>query len=231
MKKLEELEEKIGYQFKNKNLLLNAFVHRSYLNEHKNFPLPSNEKLEFLGDSVLSLITAIYLYRSYPKLHEGEYTDVKSALVSSETLFEAAKKLNLGEFLFLSKGEKKSGGKNNRNILADCFEALVAAIFLDGGFEVAYQFVIKNLFEKRVDQIVKNRLFLSAKNRLQEYFQGKYKKLPFYKILKEEGPAHNRKYTAGVYFDGKELGRGEGKSKKEAEEKAAISALKNLKIF
>jgi ribonuclease-3 len=225
-----EIEKLIGITFKNKQLLKNAFIHRSYLNEHKSFDISSNEKLEFLGDSVLALITAIYLYRKYPDLHEGEYTDIKSAVVKTESLYQAAINLQLGNYLYLSKGEEKNKGRQNKSILADCFEALIAAIFLDCGFEKTFQFVTKFLFRQKIDRIVKNRFYGSAKNRLQEYLQNVYKKLPNYLIINESGPDHDKKYTIAVIFNNKKMGHGFGKSKKEAEEKAAVSALQKFRV-
>lgn len=230
MEQWQKLEQLIGITFKNKHLLENAFVHRSYLNEHKKFFLPSNEKLEFLGDSVLSLITSIYLYKKYPHLAEGEYTDIKATIVRTESLYEAAKNLGLGDHLYLSKGEEENDGRKNKSLLADCFEALIAAIFLDKNFEAAYRFVIKFLFGTKLDQIVEKKLYLSAKNKLQEYWQEKYKKLPHYQIINQSGPEHHKKYLIGVFFEGKKLGEGIGNSKKEAEESAANQALKKLKI-
>ena len=145
-KNLSQLEKKINLKFKNKDLLINVFIHRSYLNENKSFHLPSNEKLEFLGDSVLSLITSIFLYKNYPALVEGEYTDIKATIVKTESLVEAARGLQLGKYLFLSKGEENGGGQDNTNILADCFEALIAAVFIEHGFNSAYQFVLTHLY-------------------------------------------------------------------------------------
>lgn len=228
MNQFHDLEKKLNISFTDKNLLQTVFVHRSYLNEHKNFRLPSNEKLEFLGDSVLSLITSVYLFKNYSHLREGEYTEIKSSIVKTESLASAAKELGLGAYLLLSKGEEKSGGRENKNILADCFEALIACIFLDKNFETAYQFVLRYLFGKKLDFIVKNKLYLSAKSKLQEIIQGKYKMLPSYQVLKEEGPEHKRIFKVGVFFKNKKLGEGVAFSKKEAEEKAALEALKNL---
>lgn len=230
MLNLSKLENSIGIIFKNKKLLENALIHRSYLNENKAFDLPSNEKLEFLGDSVLALITSIYLYKKYPELHEGEYTNIKAAIVKTESLYHAAKKLQLGLYLYLSKGEERNNGIDNQSILADCFEALIAAIFLDQGFESTRKFVLRFLFEKKLDDIVKNRIYSSSKNKLQEHLQSKYKKLPDYKIVTESGPEHNKRYNVGVYFNGKKIGYGEGKSKKEAEENSALNALQKLKF-
>lgn len=225
MNDYKSLETKIAINFKNKSLLENVFVHRSYLNEHKDFYLPSNERLEFLGDSVLSLITSVYLFKKFPYLKEGDYTEIKSAIVKTESLALSAKNLGLNEYLLVSKGEEKNDGKNNKNILADCFEALIGAIFLDSNFEKAYQFVCQYLFKDKLDDIVKNKKYLSSKTRLQEIIQAKYKTTPQYKVLAESGPEHKRIFKVGVFFRGKRLGVGEAFSKKEAEEQAAKKAL------
>ncbi|KKP86834.1 MAG: Ribonuclease 3 [Candidatus Roizmanbacteria bacterium GW2011_GWA2_35_8] len=222
------LEKKINITFKNRDLLENVFIHRSYLNEHKTFKLPSNERLEFLGDSVLSLITSVYLFKNYPKLKEGDYTEIKSAIVKTESLALASDHLGLNDYLMLSRGEIKGGGKDNRNILADCFEALIGAIFLDQSFEKSYKFVCDFLFKDKLDYIVKNDLYLSGKSKLQEIIQGKYKMTPTYKVLEEKGPEHKRIFKIGVYFNNKRLGLGVAMSKKEAEEKAANNAFENL---
>jgi len=227
MKNFDALENKLGVSFKNKKLLQNAFVHRSYLNEHKDFDLPSNEKLEFLGDSVLSLITSYYLYQKYPTLHEGQYTDIKASIVKTESLYEAAKRLLLGDYLYLSRGEIENKGKDNKSILADCFEAIIGALFLDNGFSAANEFVIEFLFSSDLDSIVTNNLYLSSKNKLQEYLQDKYKQLPIYKVLSEVGPEHNKLYTVGVYFENKLLAQATGHSKKQAQDAAAAIALLN----
>jgi len=227
--KLNSLEKKLNLLFKNKDLLLNVFIHRSYLNEHKNFYLSSNEKLEFLGDSVLSLITTLYLYQNYPRLTEGISSDIKSTIVCAESLYQAAVNLNLGEYLFLSKGEEKSGGRKNLNILADSFEALIAAIFLEFGFETSYKFVKKYLFQDKLDYIIKNKLYQSAKSQLQEYTQAKYKNIPQYELIESTGPEHNRVFKIKVLINKKEVAYGQGRSKKDAEENAAKNALKKIK--
>ncbi|KKQ23894.1 MAG: Ribonuclease 3 [Candidatus Roizmanbacteria bacterium GW2011_GWC2_37_13] len=229
IQKLSSLEAKIGIKFKSSSLLQNAFIHRSYLNEHKDSKLPSNERLEFLGDSVLSLITSVYLFRNFPYLMEGDYTEIKSAIVKTDSLATSAKILELNEYLLLSKGETKSGGKTNRNILADCFEALIGAIFLDSSFEKAYQFVGQFLFKDRLNKLVKSKEYLSPKSRLQELIQAKYKTTPLYKVETETGPEHKRIFKIGVYFRGKKLGVGVAPSKKEAEEEAAKKAFENLR--
>jgi ribonuclease III len=217
----ETLEKFIGFKIKNRKLLENVFVHRSYLNEHKSFYLPSNEKLEFLGDSVLSLVTSVYLFKNYSHLQEGDYTEIKSAMVKTESLAEAAMEINLGSYIYLSHGEETGGGRINKNILADCFEALICCIFIDQGFDMAYKFICQTLFKTKLDYIVKNQLYLSAKSKLQEYIQGKYKTIPVYKVLEETGPEHKRTFNVGVFFHNKKLGFGSAPSKKEAEEIAA----------
>ena len=225
----KELGKKIGISFKNQALLKNVFVHRSYLNENRNLKLSSNERLEFLGDSVLSLITSVYLFKNFPDLKEGDYTDIKAAIVCTESLAEAAKKLNLGDYLFLSIGEEKNGGRENKNILADCFEALIAAIFLEKNFETAYSFVKQHLFINKLDFIIKNKLYLPAKTQLQEYLQEHYKEIPQYEVLEETGPAHRKSFKVAVFFKKTLLGIGIGLSKKEAEEEAAKNAVEKLK--
>jgi len=222
------LEKKLDLIFKDRLLLENAFVHRSFLNEHKSHYLPSNEKLEFLGDSVLSLATSIYLFKHFPTLDEGAYTDIKAAIVRTESLAEAAKNLDIGPYLYLSKGEELNGGRENTNILADCFESFIAALFLDKGFEIAYQFILTWLFKEKLDHIVKNMLYLSPKSRMQELIQAKYRSLPTYTILSEKGPEHKKEFIISVSFNKKELGKGQGASKKEAEEHAAKNALEFL---
>lgn len=223
--KYSNLESVINIKFKDRYLLENVFIHRSYLNEHKNSKLSSNERLEFLGDSVLSLITSVYLFKNYPSFKEGDYTEIKSAIVKMESLAEASKKIELNNYLLLSKGEEKGDGKTNNNIMADCFEALIGAIFLDKNFEVAYTFVVNFLFKDKLNDLLKNDLYLSSKSKLQEIIQSKYKKIPTYKVLDESGPEHKRIFKIGVYFNSKLLGVGIAPSKKEAEEEAAKQAL------
>jgi len=228
MSKYKNLETKINISFKDQSLLENVFIHRSYLNEHKKLHLASNERLEFLGDSVLSLITSVYLFKNFPYLKEGDYTEIKSAIVKTESLAEAALSLELNHYLLLSKGEEKSGGKTNKNILADCFEALIAAIFLDQNFEKAYKFVDNFLFKDKLNYLLENKLYLSSKSRLQEVIQAKYKKTPIYTVLDEKGPEHKRIFKVGVFFNNRKLGEGVAASKKEAEEKAAKKAFENI---
>lgn len=222
---LKKVEKVVKLTFKREELLKNVFVHRSFLNENKDYSLPSNEKLEFLGDSVLSLITSIYLFKHYTELEEGDYTDIKASIVRTESLAEASANLDLGQFLMLSHGEEKGNGRKNSNILADTFEAMVACIFIEHGFDTAYDFVLKNLFKDKLDYIVKNKLYMSPKSRLQEIIQAKYKILPTYRVIEETGPEHNKEFKVSVYLNDKLIGTGNGTSKKQAEERSAQKAL------
>ncbi len=226
--KLDELEKKIDISFKDKKLLKNAFIHRSYLNEHRNLEPCSNEKLEFLGDSVLSLITSVYLFKRYQNLNEGDYTDIRACMVRMESLAKVAGQLDLGQYLYLSKGEERSGGRKNLNLLADCFEALIGAIFLDRGFKTVYTFVAKYLFNSEIKKIIKEKRYLPSKSRLQEYIQAKYKVLPRYRLVGEKGPDHKPKFLVAVYLKEKKLAVGVGTSKKQAEDNAARKALELL---
>src|SRR3989338_6582674 len=175
--KLSALEKKIGLKFTDQKLLTNAFIHRSYINENKTGGQETNEKLEFLGDSVLSLITSLYLYQTHPDLTEGSYTDIKASIVRTNALAKAAKKLQLGDYLKLSKGEEDNNGRNNISILADCFEALIAAIYLQYGLDITTQFISQFLFEDTLENIIKDKLYMPTKNTLQEYYQDKYHRL------------------------------------------------------
>ena len=230
MRQLSEIIHKVtGIDFISDDLLINAFIHRSYLNEHKNTKLVSNEKLEFLGDSVLSLASSIYLFKHFPDLDEGSYTDIKASVVRTESLAEAALRLEFGSLVYLSKGEELNGGRDNKNILADCFESFIAALFLDQGFEKAYAFILTHLFTDKLDYVVENMLYLSPKSRLQELIQASHKALPIYEITTEAGPEHKKEFIISVSYNKKELGKGKGSSKKEAEEQAAKNALEFLK--
>lgn len=227
-----KLEKEIGITFTQPKLIENVFVHRSFLNEERhNSDLTSNEKLEFLGDSVLSLITSVYLYNTYPQLNEGLYTDIKASVVRTESLAEIAQQIHLGDYVLLSHGEILNNGRQNKNILADCFEALIAAIFINHGFDAAYNFIEKRLFREKLASIITKKDYLSPKSRLQEVIQAKNKVLPLYKVLKEEGPDHKKYFLIGVYVNDKQIGVGEGPSKKIAEEKAAKNALEVGQVY
>ena len=218
---MEKIEESIQYNFKNKNLLKTALTHTSYAYENK---IESNEKLEFLGDSILEFISSKYLYNNYPKLKEGEMTKVRAAVVCEKSLYKIAKQHNFSDFLYVGKSERKTGGKNRPAILADSVEAVIAAIYLDGGIEMAEEFIIKNLKEeiKKATKHVGDKDYKTVlQEKLQEHGEVKIE----YEIIKEKGPDHNKSFEAQVSCNGKILATGKGKSKKEAEMHAAKKAL------
>ncbi len=222
------LEKRLGIKFKNINLLKNALVHRSYLNEHKNFPLDNNERLEFLGDAVIELAVTDHLYKNY-KNDEGVLTNWRSSLVNGERLSTISEELGLHEFLYLSKGEAKYNNKKARQyILANTFEALVGAIYLDRGYRQAAKFVSQKLIA-HLPQIIKDKLYIDAKSQFQEKVQETIGITPHYKVISESGPDHNKKFVVGVYIDKKLVTKGEGYSKQEAQTKAAAAALKMKK--
>lgn len=209
-----------------KKLLEEALTHRSYLNEVKE-KVPSNERLEFLGDSILSFIVSDYLFSKYPDFNEGKLTNLRSLLVNTKMLAILALECDLGSRLRLSKGEEESGGRNNQSLLADTFEAFLGALFLDKGIEEAKEFIYKTVIPQADDFIQKNML-KDPKSKLQEYIQSKKLGSPFYKVTLEEGPAHARKFTVGVFVNEELLGEGKGRSKQEAEEQAASAALEKI---
>ena len=220
---LEELQANIGITFNDINLLRKAFVHRSHLNESKEFQ-ESNERLEFLGDAVLSFVTSQYLYTTYPDFPEGTLTNIRSTLVKTKSLSTVATELNLGTLLLLSRGEESSGGRSNESLLADCFEALLGALFLDQGIEVVKQFLVRWLLGK-TEAIIKTKSYVDFKSLLQEITQEKTKISPIYRVTKSEGPDHNKTFWVEVVARDTVLGAGVGKSKQEAEQKAAQNAL------
>jgi len=219
--------KKIGLIFKNKKLLAEVFTHRSYLNEHPELKIQSNERLEFLGDSVLSFVVSEYFFTTKKKASEGEMTNFRSQAVRTETLAKAASKLELAKFLLLSKGEEESGGRENPTLLANVFEALVAAIFLEKGIEIAKKFIYQNLLFD-FDELTKGEEIIDFKSQLQKTVQQKSHLSPTYKLISTAGPDHNKTFTVGAYLQDKLLGKGKGKSKQQAEQKAAFEALKNL---
>lgn len=221
-----DLEQKIGITFVDSKLLRHAFVHRSYLNESKEAK-SSNERLEFLGDAVLSFLTSRFLYTTYAEYPEGTLTNIRSSLVKTKSLAEVGKTLGLGELLFLSKGEEDSGGRHNQSLLADCFEALLGAIYLDQGTDMANKFLEKFLFPN-ASQIVNNKSYLDYKSLLQEIIQQKTRISPTYRVQKTEGPDHAKTFWIEVLEGEKSLGSGVGKSKQEAEQAAAENALEKL---
>lgn len=221
-------EQSINFEFKNKELLKQAFIHRSYLNENRSLKLEHNERLEFLGDAVLELVITDYLYNKYPTKPEGDLTAYRSALVNSNTLSETAEKIGINSFLLLSKGEAKDTGRARQYILANTFEAVVGAIYLDQGYGAAAKFIETQLFGL-IDDIVKNQKFIDAKSKLQEVAQERVGITPMYKLIKETGPDHNKIFTVGVFLRDEQVTTGEGKSKQEAEQAAAVQALEMKK--
>lgn len=211
-------------QFKNKKLLKISLTHRSYLNEHLSQHFSSNERLEFLGDAVLELIVSLYLYQRYPQFPEGKLTALRSKLVQTKTLSLAGIRLGIGEKIFLSKGEKESGGDTNPSILADTFEAIIGAVFADSGFEAAFQFVEKNLLIPS-QSIFSDRLPEDYKSHLQEVVQAKGYHSPKYQVLSSFGPDHQKLFKVCVNIGKNQSAQGVGNSKQEAEQQAARQAL------
>lgn len=217
-------EKKLSLKFKNKDLLTQAFIHRSYLNENPDFHLSHNERLEFLGDAVLELVVTEYLYQEYPLKSEGVLTNLRAALVNSKMLSKISQDLGFNEFLLLSKGESKELGKARKYILANTFEAVIGALYLDGGYRPCRDFIKKNLI-KELPVIIEKRLYKDAKSHFQEEAQERAGITPSYKVLEEWGPDHAKQFIVGVYLEDELVAKGEGSSKQEAEEEAAQNAL------
>ncbi|MDP2812481.1 MAG: ribonuclease III [bacterium] len=225
---IKKFEDNIGVHFKNIEFLRNALVHRSYLNEHKNFAVDHNERLEFLGDAVLELAVTSYLYRHYSQ-PEGVLTNWRSSLVNGDRLAELAEELGVYNFLYLSKGEAQDKNKKARQyILANAFEAIVGAIYLDQGFRVAEKFVKEKLIIQ-LGRIIQEKSYIDAKSRFQERAQEVLSVTPHYKVLSESGPDHNKKFVIGVFLEKDMVAKGEGYSKQEAQIDAAANALKKKK--
>ncbi|MBI4133504.1 ribonuclease III [Candidatus Uhrbacteria bacterium] len=224
MPDITDLERKLGVTFENKDLLHQAVVHRSYLNEHPDFALDHNERLEFLGDAVLELVVTEYLYANYPH-PEGELTNWRASLVNSKMLSELASDLGIDEFLYLSRGEaKEKDSKARQYILANAFEAIVGAMYLDGGSDVAKEFISRIVLPK-LPYILEHKLYLDPKSRFQESAQDKIGVTPNYRVLDERGPDHAKWFTVGIYLDDELVATGEGSSKQEAQVVAAEKGL------
>ena len=221
----EEYERKIGIAFKDKNLLVEALTHRSYLNEYPKWRLPHNERLEFLGDAVLELIVTEALFDKFPKQPEGQLTVLRAALVNYQILARVAEGIDLDDFILMSRGERKDTGRAREVILANAIEAVIGAIYLDQGSEKARAFVEKFVFV-HLDEVLKTKSYKDAKSELQEIVQEKLKMTPTYAVRGESGPAHERRFTMGVYFGDKLVAEGEGLSKQDAEIEAAKNALR-----
>ena len=224
MKDFSIFEEKLGLNFKNKDLLTQAFAHRSYLNENADFKLDHNERLEFLGDAVMELIVTEHLYKDHPEKSEGELTNWRAALVNAKMLTSVAEEIGFNDFLLLSRGEAKEGGKARAYILANTFEALLGAIYLDLGYNVADEFIKKYLMVK-LAEVIKTGAYKDSKSRFQEEAQDKKGITPSYKVTNETGPDHNKNFVVGVFLGEELVAEGEGSSKQEAEEEAAKKGL------
>lgn len=219
-----DFEEKTQLHFKNKDLLKQAFIHRSYINENPGTGLSHNERLEFLGDAVLELVATEELFRRYPDKAEGELTAIRAAMVNTNSISEAATRLGANEYLLLSKGEAKDTGKAREYILANTFEALIGAVYLDRGYDEAEKFIERSLFSK-IDEIVAKKLWRDAKSLVQEKSQEITGITPRYEVLEETGPDHDKSFIVGIFFGASLAGKGNGKSKQEAEQNAARAAL------
>jgi ribonuclease-3 len=226
MKDFSPLEKSINISYKNKDLLIQAFCHRSYLNENPDFYLSHNERLEFLGDAVLELITTDYLFRNYPDKPEGEMTGWRASLVNANILSDTAKEMGLEDFLLLSSGEEKEKGKARKYILSDTFEAFIGSLYLDQGYEVTRKFIEKNLIDRKLPEIIEKKLFKDPKSLFQERAQEIVAITPVYQVLEESGPDHMKFFIVGVFLEEELIAKGEGSSKHEAELKAAEEALK-----
>ncbi len=223
-KDFKSFEQNIGVQFNDVALLRQAFTHRSYLNEHRGEAGGHNERLEFLGDAVLELIATHFLYEHFPQNTEGELTAYRAALVNAVTCAQIASEIGMNDFLLLSRGEAKDTGRARNILLANAFEALVGAIYIDQGYDAAKQFISERLFPK-LDEIIREKLWQDAKSSLQEKAQEFEGATPNYKVMAETGPDHDKHFVVGVYVRDVLLGQGEGKAKQEAEQSAAAAAL------
>lgn len=225
-KDFSELEESLNIFFQTKDLLIQAFCHRSYLNENPTFYLGHNERLEFLGDAVLELITTDYLFRNYPLKPEGEMTGWRASLVNANILSDTAREMNFEKFLLLSSGEEKEQGKARKYILSDTFEAFIGALYLDSGYEAAKRFIEERLIKEKLSEIIEKKLFKDPKSLFQEKAQEILSITPIYQVLEEVGPDHQKNFIVGAFLGEELIAKGEGTSKHEAELKAASEALK-----
>lgn len=222
---LQNLEERIGYRFQNKALLKQALTHSSYTNEQRINKAKNYERLEFLGDAVLELVTSDFLFRGSPDIPEGELTKLRASMVCEPSLAFCARDLELGQFILLGRGEEATGGRERDSIISDVMEAVIGAVYLDGGMEPAKTFIDRFILSDLEDK----KLFYDSKSSLQELVQGKLKKDVSYELLEESGPEHNKTFRVSVHMGGECLGTGEGKTKKAAEQQAAYRALLHLR--
>ena len=224
---IRELEEKIEYFFRDIHLLSESLTHSSYANENKKKNIAYNERLEFLGDAVLSIVISEYLYNKLNTFQEGELTKIRASIVCEPSLANCSKKLNIGKYIRLGKGEEVTGGRERVSILADAFEAVIGAIYLDGGLGQAQKFILKSL-KDTIEDAISGRVYQDYKTHLQEYIQSEHSEKIVYEVIYEEGPDHNKTFHVRVKVGDKILGTGVGRSKKEAEQSAAKEALKEV---
>lgn len=224
MPDFKQFAEHIKCSFRDLNLLKQAFTHRSYVNEHRGEVTEHNERLEFLGDAVLELVMTEFLYTKYPDKPEGELTAYRAALVNTQSISTAALELSMNDYLLLSRGEAKDTGRARQYILANTYEAVIGAIYLDQGYDAAKQFISDTLFHK-ADEMVANRLWQDAKSKFQELAQEHESVTPSYQLLSETGPDHDKQFISGVFLGEEIVAKGEGRSKQEAEQAAAEAAL------
>jgi len=229
MNDINEFSKKIQINFNNPEILKQVFIHRSYINEHRGAGLKHNERLEFLGDAVLELACTEYLFTNFDR-PEGEMTSWRSALVKGESLSEEAKKIGIDDYIRVSRGEAKNVGKARDLILANAFEALIGAIYLDQGYPAAKKFIEDHIIYK-LDEILEKQRYIDAKSQLQEITQKKFSVTPTYETLSETGPDHNKKFVVAALIDKKKVGIGEGNSKQRAQIAAAANALRNKELF
>lgn len=225
IEKMRQFEKRIEYQFQDEKLIKQALTHSSFSNERKLNKLANNERLEFLGDAVLELVTSEFIYNRFKDMHEGDMTKLRASIVCEPTLSLCAKDLNLGDYLLLGKGENLTGGRERKSILSDALEAVIGAIYLDGGFTNAKEFIIHNI----LSDIDNKKLFFDSKTILQEIVQSEFKEPLQYNLISEEGPDHNKKFTVTVEIAAKSLATGVGRTKKAAEQEAAYLAILKLK--
>ncbi|UAC49363.1 ribonuclease III [Bacillus aquiflavi] len=226
-RKFRQFQQKLGLVFHNEKLLIQAFTHSSYVNEHRKKPFEDNERLEFLGDAVLELTVSQFLYKKYPLMSEGELTKLRAAIVCEPSLVSFANELSFGDFVLLGKGEELTGGRTRPALLADVFESFIGALYLDQGIETVISFLKKSVFPKINAGAFSH--VMDFKSQLQEFIKKDGAGTVEYEILKEKGPAHNREFVSRVTLNGDELGIGKGRSKKEAEQFAAQMALEKIK--
>lgn len=229
MNNTSELEDRIGYYFTNNKILHVALVHPSYINENPNFTTDSNERLEFLGDSIIGMVISDWLFRQFDKAEEGRLTLAKASLVCQAALSEAANRINLGKHLILGVGEEKNSGRSKASNLSNAYEALIAAVYLDSSFEEARIIVLTTLAEN-IAKLTNETVLYNHKATLQQYTQAKYRSIPLYRVIQADGTEHDPVFCAEVILNGETVGRGKGRNKKGAETEAAREALLNLKL-